>query len=109
MPLVLEEAAKLDLRQIAFYLESETSLATALRFRHQAEHSFSQLLVTPFLGSWWPFDDVRLHDVRCWPISGFKKHLMFYRINDDRIQVLRILHAARDIARLLENEGQGSA
>ncbi len=33
-------------------------------------------------------------------ISGFPKHLLFYRFDDDEVFVLRVVHGARDLERL---------
>jgi toxin ParE1/3/4 len=37
-----------------------------------------------------------------WPVPGFRNHLIFYRVTGDAIEVLRVLHAARDVRKLLE-------
>ena len=44
--------------------------------------------------------------VRSWGIRGFPNHLIFYRPTDDRIEVIRVLHAARDIETILGREGR---
>jgi len=41
-----------------------------------------------------------LRDVRRATISGFPKHLLFYRFDDDEVFVLRVVHGARDLERL---------
>jgi toxin ParE1/3/4 len=43
--------------------------------------------------------------VRVWPIKGFDKYRIYYRPLGDRIEILRILHAARDIDAIFEDEG----
>jgi toxin ParE1/3/4 len=43
-----------------------------------------------------------LADLRVWRIEGFEKHLIFYRQTPDGIDVVRILHGARDIDSVLE-------
>lgn len=37
--------------------------------------------------------------VRLWPVSHYRNYLVLYRIEQERIRVLRILHAAQDWAR----------
>ena len=44
-----------------------------------------------------------LADVRSWPIGGFKNHLIFYRPAPHGIEVLRILHGARDLDAIFDN------
>jgi toxin ParE1/3/4 len=34
------------------------------------------------------------------PVKGFKKHLIFYLPNHDSIEIVRLLHTARDIGEL---------
>ena len=46
----------------------------------------------------------RLTGLRVWRIQGFPNHLIFYRPVDDGIEVIRVLHGARDIDRVLESE-----
>jgi toxin ParE1/3/4 len=33
---------------------------------------------------------------------GFKRFLIFYRVTDDGVDILRVLHGARDVEMLLE-------
>jgi toxin ParE1/3/4 len=43
-----------------------------------------------------------LQDVRIQPIARFKEYWIFYRPTKNRIEVLRVLHGARDIDAALE-------
>jgi toxin ParE1/3/4 len=36
-------------------------------------------------------------------IEGFEKYLVFYRPVDDGIEVVRVIHAARDLGSVLES------
>lgn len=40
--------------------------------------------------------------MRRWPVTGFENYLVYYRPLRDGIEIIRILHGARDIARLLK-------
>jgi len=42
--------------------------------------------------------------LRILPVAGFKKYWIFYRPAKNRIEVLRVLHGARDIDAALEEE-----
>ena len=35
-------------------------------------------------------------------MKGFPKHLIFYRISENEIEVIRVIHGARDIENLFE-------
>jgi toxin ParE1/3/4 len=43
--------------------------------------------------------------IRAWQIRGFASYLIFYRPSSDGIEVIRVLHGARDIETILEAEG----
>ena len=39
-------------------------------------------------------------------VQGFEKHLVFYRPTEAGIEIVRVLHAARDIAAVLAGKGR---
>lgn len=42
------------------------------------------------------------HDnLRIWFVKGFEKHLIFYKIVNNELQIVRVLHSAMDYQRLL--------
>jgi toxin ParE1/3/4 len=49
----------------------------------------------------------RLASLRVWPIVGFPNHLIFYRPIDGGIEVIRVLHGARDVDRVLKLKSLG--
>lgn len=55
------------------------------------------LLTNPKIGSPRSWDNPRLAGMRMFRISKFEKYLIFYREHDDRLEVIRVLHGARDI------------
>ena len=58
----------------------------------------------PGMGRLYPLTNPRLEGLRKWSVKGFEKHLIFYLSFDDYIEIVRILHAARDIEAILEQE-----
>ena len=46
----------------------------------------------------------RLDGLRVWRIDGFPNHLIFYRPIEGGIEIIRVLHGARDIDAVLEAE-----
>ena len=44
---------------------------------------------------------MRLAGVRVWRVSGFEKHLIFYRPNPEGVEILDVIHGARDIEALV--------
>jgi toxin ParE1/3/4 len=51
------------------------------------------------------FQHPELVKVRSWPIPGFEKHVIFYRASPETVEVLRVIHAARDLAGIFGPEG----
>lgn len=96
--------ASLDLDEQVAYMAKD-NLNAALRFFDSARQTFSQLAQTPGIGRPYEVSNPRLLGLRKWSVKGFEKHLIFYRLQDDCIEVVRILHAARDISTILEQEG----
>lgn len=48
----------------------------------------------------------RLTGIRSLPVPGFRNYLIFYRIQGDQLEIIRVLHGARDLELALE-EGAG--
>ncbi len=87
-----------DLSDIAVNLAEESgSDDLAFRFLDAAEATFEQLAAMPAMGVMREYRDPALADVRMWPIAGFDHHLIFYRSAESGIEVIRVLHAKRDI------------
>ena len=39
-----------------------------------------------------------------WQVRGFEKHLIFYRPIKDGIEIIRVLHASRDLVAVLDED-----
>jgi len=90
-----------DLADIAVYLAEESgSDEVAFRFLAAAAASFERLAVTPEMGSVRRYSDPSLVDVRMWRVAAFPNYLIFYRPIERGIDVIRVLHAKRDIESL---------
>ena len=100
-------AADRDLDDQAAYLASQASLETALRFYDAASTTFARLAGAPGTGERWPTADPRLVGLRVARIEGFDKHLVFYRPASDGIEIVRVLHGARDIESVLRSGPAG--
>ena len=91
-----------DLADVAVYLADESGDdKLGVRFLDAAEASFEQLASMPGMGATRQYDDPDLEGVRMWAITGFPSHLIFYRQLGDGIEVIRVLHAKRDIEAIL--------
>lgn len=97
-------AADRDLDDQAGYLAQEASLETALRFYDAAGATFENIARMPGIGQPRESANPRLAGLRVWRVKGFEKHLIFYRPGDDGVEIVRVLHGARDIDSVLEAE-----
>ena len=95
--------ARLDLLQHFVYI-GENNLPAAKRFLKAVAEDLQNLAAMPGMGRMREFKRPDLHGVRSWPVGGFENYLIFYEATEDRLTVLRVLHGARDINRIFENE-----
>jgi toxin ParE1/3/4 len=100
---VRERLAEIDLTEHVEYLARERPSA-ALRFIDAVERAFARLAAMPEPGPVRQCRNPRLLGIRMWPVPDFRNYLIFYRIAADEVQILRVLHAARDLESALEEE-----
>jgi toxin ParE1/3/4 len=92
-----------DLITYATYIGSD-NLDASDQFLLAAEATFQQLAKTPRIGRISGFTNPQLSQVRQLPIKGFKKYLIFYQIQADTVDVIRVLHSAQNLENILEEE-----
>ena len=91
--------AKRNADDITLYLAERNEVA-AWRFADAVDAMIEMLCQNPELGE-------RLHadpigQIRYRTISGFKNYLIFYRRVDSVLEIIRILHGARDYEQFFE-------
>lgn len=91
-----------DLIEIATYL-AEDSLNVFDRFLLAAEATFKQLAKMPDTGKVCQFDHPQLANIRQQAIKGFKNYLIFYRSTESGVEIVRVIHGARDIPAILDD------
>ncbi len=96
--------ARLDLVHCYAYL-GERSPEAARRFRLSAEKTFAALSGSPGTGELYEVENPLLEGLRCSPVGHFRNYLIFYRPIEGGIDVIRVLHAARNIQSILDEEG----
>jgi toxin ParE1/3/4 len=89
------------LHEAALFLASQ-NLAVAERFLVAAQQCFDELAKSPDLGFLAEFESVLAAGVRRWRIKGFKNYLVFYRPSQIGVEIIRVIHGARDIESLFE-------
>lgn len=89
-----------DLAEIGAYL-GQDSLDAEIRFYEAAEESFARILQMPNLGHVIHSLEAPNTDIRVQRVRGFPNWLVFYRVADYGVDVIRVLHGARDVGALL--------
>lgn len=97
---VLSDAAALDILEQADWYEEQSGSRLAKRWERAVASGLIFLARNPLSGAPCRFRSTELQDIRRIPISGFPKHLMFYRVSPAGVLVLRIVHGARDLETL---------
>ena len=88
-------AAKTDLTHINDYLRDQ-SIRAAIRVRRKLRDAMRMLAAHPTIGH--VREDLADEPVRFWPVYSY---LIIYRPETKPLQILRVLHASRDIRKLL--------
>lgn len=91
----LSVIADQDIEEIFDYSEQEFGYKQAVTYLLEIESLFLKITKFPELGK--QRNEIK-QGLRSIPIG---EHLVFYRILKDRIRMVRILHASRDIPRYL--------
>jgi toxin ParE1/3/4 len=94
-------SALADIRQQRDYLLEE-SPAAAHRFVSAVNEAVEGLPAFPFSGAPQEHRGAAFEGIRAKAVPGFPAHYVFYRVTDETIEVLRILHTARDPEGLFE-------
>jgi toxin ParE1/3/4 len=88
------------------YLGEKASDATADRFLTAVEKTLGLLARSPGIGAPYETNNPHLTGLRSVSVSRFKSFILFYQVFDDRIELVRVLHGARDTRTILEGEGK---
>jgi len=97
-------AARQDLVDVFYHYVGKGTRKTARRFLAQVESTLERLSKLPSSGTRFQPDDPRLAEVRYMPVSRFRMYLIFYLPVADGIDVLRVLHGARDLEGIFASE-----
>ena len=94
--LFVQPLARTDLKGIAAYI-SEHNWSASKRFLREARATFKLLASNPNLGERHYSADGRLTGFRRWQVSRFPNYVVYYRTVDERVEIARVIHSARDV------------
>jgi len=99
--LLVREKACNDLAELGAFIARDNP-AAATEVVRQLRVSFEQLGRMPQLGR--VVTKIKTtEELRMWLSPAFRNYLIFYRELPDGVEIVRVLHGARDIKRILEN------
>jgi len=104
--LVVSAGVDRDLDETLEYL-GQSDRRVADRFLTAVHRVFADILESPGIGARREFQAARLHEIRSWRIKGFEKWLVFYRVTDEAVEILRVLHGARDLGEAFDEDAVG--
>ena len=105
LPIIPSDAATDDIAELySYFLERGEDLAE--KFADCLSETYKMIASMPELGELLRFREPTMRDARIRRIKKFTNHLIFYRIEADRIEILRVLHGARDYMNLFDAETQ---
>jgi toxin ParE1/3/4 len=96
--LIVKSPVWKDLRAIGLRIKRDNPDA-ADRFLTAAEESFELLRRHPAIGRLRSFS---LPGVRSWVLPDFQKYIVFYLPTSNEVQILAVLHGARDVSTIVE-------
>jgi toxin ParE1/3/4 len=98
--LLVHEQAWANLEELGAFIAKDNPAAASEVVR-ELRRSFELLVRMPHLGR-----EVRKiktsEELRLWLSPAFRNYLIFYRELPDGVEIVRVLHGARDIQRILE-------
>jgi len=99
--IVLSDMAIAEILEQAEWYESQSGRPLAVRWEKAVTSAALRIAKNPNGGTPCKFESSELRDLRRTTITGFPKHLIFYRFHEGEIFILRVVHGARDLERLL--------
>jgi toxin ParE1/3/4 len=100
--ILLHENATLDLHEHFRYL-AQSNEDQAFRFFDAARQTFAALARLPGMGQVYESGANDIINIRKWSVKGFRPYLIFYRYDDEMLEILRVIHATRNFDPLLKD------
>ena len=101
----IKPKADLDLDQYCDYLAQADGFDLAVRFLDAANSTFALLATQPAMGWRSRTRYPGLELLRVFRVSGFPSMLVLYRPISGGVEIVRVVHGARNLLALLRREG----
>jgi len=97
--------ARFDPLEQFVYFSEEVNVALGERYHAAVDQTCSMLVNQPHAGVLYDSGLAQLEGLRRFPVHGFESYLIFYLPHPEGMDVIRVLHGARDIDNLFAQEG----
>ena len=94
-----------DIDEQAYYFAIEASPEVGHRFLLSVHETFQLLATQPEMGWAARWKTPELASLRVFRVTGFEKMLILYLPLPDGVEILRVIHASRNVRALLGREG----
>ncbi|HMD86919.1 MAG TPA: type II toxin-antitoxin system RelE/ParE family toxin [Terriglobia bacterium] len=101
---VILPKADQDLNDQAYYLATQANPRVGHNFLLAAHETFSLLATQPNMGWHSRLKSPALASLRVFRVSGFERLLVLYRPRLDGAEILRVVHASRDLEAFLRRD-----
>ena len=88
----------------AYYFATVANPELGHRFLLSVHETFGLLATQPEMGWHARLQNTDLASLRVFRVSGFEKILVLYRPRPDGVEILRVVHASRNLQALLRRE-----
>ncbi len=95
--------ARIDVVELATHI-GRYNVSAANRFLDACEATFEFLSESPQVGAIYLTNNPRLVGSRVFRVKGFPNHLTFYLERQNGIEIVRVLHGARDLDAVFQYE-----
>jgi len=92
---ILSEEAEKDIEEIFDFGEYKFGFSQAIKYLSDIQDQIEAITTNPGIGK-------KRNEIKMWLYSiPYVSHVIFYRIMDDHIRIVRILYGGRDLVKFL--------
>lgn len=102
LELSIRPQAEADIDEILTWL-LENNSAAATRFVMELRDTFELLAENPLIGATRQYRVPALRGIRMFPLKKYSAYLIFYLNSENTLDIVRVLHASRDLQSLFED------
>jgi len=106
--IVFQRKALEDIEEIVSFIAQDSTKA-AKNFRDTLEQTCVLLAEMPDMGMARDFKNPTLTNIRLWPLKRFEKYLIFYRVQGNTLNIIRVVHGVRDLPTLFGETSENGA